>query len=96
MIKVDIQMFLEWENISGKLKIISGKFQNNAINHVKHISLSHVISNLIATFLLIGINSIAIYSPYKTFWRILIISCYKELPDSLTKWLTLCRLRFIV
>ena len=28
-------MFLEWEN--------SGKFQNNAINDVKQISLSHVI-----------------------------------------------------
>ena len=42
-------MFLEWENNSGKLKIISGKFQNsgefqnNAINDVKQISLSHVI-----------------------------------------------------
>ena len=42
-------MFLEWENNSGKLKIISGKFQNsrkfqnNAINEVKQISLSHVI-----------------------------------------------------
>ena len=29
-------MFLEWENNSGK-------FQNNAINDVKQISLSHVI-----------------------------------------------------
>ena len=43
-------MFLEWENNSGKLKIInrkfqnSGKFQNKAINNVKHISLSHVIT----------------------------------------------------
>ena len=38
-------MFLEWENNSGKLqiKIISRKFQNNAINNVKQISLSHVI-----------------------------------------------------
>ena len=42
-------MFLEWENNSGKLQIISGKFQNsdkfqnNAINNVKQISLSHVI-----------------------------------------------------
>ena len=42
-------MFLEWENNSGKLQIIngefqnSGKFQNNSINDVKHISLSHVI-----------------------------------------------------
>ena len=36
-------MFLEWENNSGKLQIISGKFQNNAINDVKQISLSHVI-----------------------------------------------------
>ena len=35
-------MFLEWENNSEKLQIISGKFQNNAIN-VKQISLSHVI-----------------------------------------------------
>ena len=34
VIKVDIGMFLEWEN--------SGKFQNNAINDVKKISLSHV------------------------------------------------------
>ena len=37
-------MFLEWENSSGKLQIISGKFQNNAINKVKQISLSHVVS----------------------------------------------------
>ena len=42
-------MLLEWENNSGKLQIISrkfqnsGKFQNNAINDVKQISLSHVI-----------------------------------------------------
>ena len=36
-------MFSEWENSSGKLQIISGKFQNNAINDVKQISLSHVI-----------------------------------------------------
>ena len=36
-------MFLEWENNSGKLQIISGKFQNNAINDVKQISLSYVI-----------------------------------------------------
>ena len=28
-------MFLEWENNSGKVQIISGKFQNNAINDVK-------------------------------------------------------------
>ena len=33
--KVDILIFLEWEN--------SGIFQNNAINDVKQISLSHVI-----------------------------------------------------
>ena len=42
-------MFLEWKNNSGKLQIISekfqhtGKFQNNAINDVKKISLSHMI-----------------------------------------------------
>ena len=36
-------MFLEWENNSRKLQIISGKFQNNAIYDVKQISLSHVI-----------------------------------------------------
>ena len=42
-------MFLEWENNSQKLQIISGKFQNsgefqnNAINDVKQVSLSHVI-----------------------------------------------------
>ena len=41
--EVDIRMCLEWENNSGKLQIISGKFQNNAINDVKQISLSHVI-----------------------------------------------------
>ena len=49
IIKVDIRMFFESENSSGKLQIISGefhnsrKFQNNAINNVKPISLSHVI-----------------------------------------------------
>ena len=37
-------MFLEWENNSGKLQIISGKFQNNIINDVKQISPSHVIT----------------------------------------------------
>ena len=48
IIKVDNQLFLEWEN-SGKLQIISlkfqnsGKFQNEAINDVKQISLSHLI-----------------------------------------------------
>ena len=40
-------MFLEWENNSGKLQIISGKFQNNAVNDVKQISLSHVIMSVI-------------------------------------------------
>ena len=42
-------MFLEWENNSRKLQIISGKFQNNAINDVKQISLSHVVRVRIAT-----------------------------------------------
>ena len=37
-------MLLERENNDGKLQIIGGKFQNNAINNVKQISLSHVIS----------------------------------------------------
>ena len=37
-------MFLEWENNSEKLQIISGKFQKNAIKDVKQISLSHVIT----------------------------------------------------
>ena len=36
-------MFLEWESNSGKSQIISGKFQINAINDVKQISLRHVI-----------------------------------------------------
>ena len=36
-------MFLECENNSKKLQIISRKFQNNAINNVKQISLNHVI-----------------------------------------------------
>ena len=44
IIKVDIRMFLEWENNSGKLQIIGRKFQNNAINDVKQISLSLVIT----------------------------------------------------
>ena len=41
-------MFLEWENNSRKLQIISrkfqysGKFQNNTINELKKNSLSHV------------------------------------------------------
>ena len=35
VVKVDIRMFLEWENSSGKRQIISGKFQNNTINDVK-------------------------------------------------------------
>ena len=45
-------MFLGWENNSRKLQIISekfqnsGKFQNNAINDVKQISLNHVIKLL--------------------------------------------------
>ena len=36
-------MFLKWENNTGKLQIISGKFQSNAINDAKQISLSHVV-----------------------------------------------------
>ena len=42
-------MFLKWQNNSGKLQIIGGKFQNsekfqnNGIKDVKQISLSHVI-----------------------------------------------------
>ena len=43
-------MFLECENNSEKLQIISGKFQNNgklnAINEVKQISVRHVINGL--------------------------------------------------
>ena len=34
-------MFFEWENNSGKLQIVSGKFQNDAIDDVEQISLSH-------------------------------------------------------
>ena len=48
VIKVDIRMFLEWENNSRKLQIISWKFQNNAINDIKQISLSHVIKYVIS------------------------------------------------
>ena len=44
LIKVDIRMFLEWGNNSRNLQIISGEFQNNAINDVKQISLNHMIS----------------------------------------------------
>ena len=46
-------MLLESENNSGKLQIISGKFQNsgkcqnNAINDAKQISLSRVIESII-------------------------------------------------
>ena len=42
-------MFSAWENKSGKLQIISGKFQssgnfqNNPIKDIKQISLSHLI-----------------------------------------------------
>ena len=43
-------MFLEWENNSRKLQIISGKFQKYAINYVKEISLSHVIIALTPFF----------------------------------------------
>ena len=45
-----MRMYLEWENNSRKLQIISGKFQssgkfqNNTINDVKQISMSHVIT----------------------------------------------------
>ena len=55
-------MFSELENTSGKLHIIGGKFQssrkfqNNAINDVKQISLSHVINVFNHFGLLIGIN----------------------------------------
>ena len=47
-------MLLEWENNSGKLQITrkfqnSGEFQNNAINDVKQISRSHVITPWIDT-----------------------------------------------
>ena len=39
-------MFLECENNIGKLQIISGKFQNNAINDIKQISQSHVLNEI--------------------------------------------------
>ena len=47
-----LEFFLEWESNNRELQIISGKFQNNAINDVKQISLSHVIikSNLRRVF----------------------------------------------
>ena len=44
-------MFLGWENNSRKVQIISGKFQNNAINDVKQISLSHAIMSEINALL---------------------------------------------
>ena len=44
LIKVDIRMFLEWGNSSRNLQIICGKFQNNAVNNIKQISLNHMIS----------------------------------------------------
>ena len=44
VITVDIRMFLECENNSGK-------YQNNAINDVKQISLSHVIKHQILALL---------------------------------------------
>ena len=37
-------MFLEWENNSVNLQIISGKFQNNTNDDVRQISVSYVIS----------------------------------------------------
>ena len=43
-------MFLEWENNSGK-------FQNNAINDVRQLLLSHVI-NMVTKFLLFRIKHI--------------------------------------
>ena len=52
-------MFLEWENNSGKLQIISGKFQNNAINDVKQISLSDVI---------IEKNTLIVYNENCAYW----------------------------
>ena len=36
-------MFLECENNSVKLQIISGKLHNNAINDFQQISLNHVV-----------------------------------------------------
>ena len=39
-------MFSEWENNRGKLQIIIEKFQNNAVNHLKQIELSHVIKEI--------------------------------------------------
>ena len=49
-------MFLELENISGKFQN-NRKFQNNAINDVKNISLKHVISMLYATKLIAKVNT---------------------------------------
>ena len=63
-------MFSEWENNSGKLQIISGKlqnsrkFENNAINNVKQISVSHVIKN--------STTQRCIYNPVRHLrWRVL-------------------------
>ena len=49
-------MFLELENISGKFQN-NRKFQNNAINDVKNISLKHVISTSHATKLIAKVNT---------------------------------------
>ena len=49
-------MCLELENISGKFQN-NRKFQNNAINDVKNISLKHMISMLYATKLIAKVNT---------------------------------------
>ena len=83
-------MFLEWENNSGKLQIISGKFQNswkfqnNAINDVKQIYWSMWLAEVILSWTSKGVSEPCQKSNVKRFanaikdW-ILLISFDKDL-----------------
>ena len=87
-------MFLEWENNSRKLQIISVKFQNSAINDVKQISLSHlfrarmsaVMKMMIATMKYkLAINFLPIFLFFIIWFFALKNSCYVKLRLSLEK-----------
>ena len=73
-------MFLEWENDSGK-------FQNNAINNVKQISLIHVIT-IIITYQLLIIIMITITKSHNNYCSVGVLEMFIKFVD--IDWLFFC------
>ena len=63
-----------------KLQIISGKFQNNAINNVKQISLIHVIT-IIITYQLLIIIMITITKSHNNYCSVGVLEMFIKFVD---------------